>query len=64
METGPNEDQMIENAGRSAAMMALQALGKCSKKFPARDAPSFLTITTAIMFYMLQNRWFAPYTAK
>ena len=36
METGPNEDQMIENAGRSAAMMALQALGKCSKKFPAR----------------------------
>ena len=55
---------MIENAGRSAAMMALQALGKCSKKFPARDAPSFLTITTAIMFYMLQNRWFAPYTAK
>ncbi|CAG8525729.1 2990_t:CDS:10, partial [Paraglomus occultum] len=27
IETGPNEDQMIENAGRSAAMMVLQALG-------------------------------------
>jgi len=27
LETGPNEDQMIENAGRSASMMCLQALG-------------------------------------
>lgn len=27
VETGPNEDQMIENAGRSASMMALQAIG-------------------------------------
>ncbi|CAG8506454.1 6629_t:CDS:10, partial [Dentiscutata heterogama] len=26
-ETGPNEDQMIENAGRGASMMCLQALG-------------------------------------
>ncbi|CAB4423279.1 unnamed protein product [Rhizophagus irregularis] len=27
LETGPNEDQMIENAGRGASMMCLQALG-------------------------------------
>ncbi|CAJ0755594.1 17893_t:CDS:10 [Entrophospora sp. SA101] len=27
IETGPNEDQMIENAGRGASMMCLQALG-------------------------------------
>ena len=26
-ETGPNEDQMIENGGRGASMMCLQALG-------------------------------------
>jgi hypothetical protein len=41
---GPNEEQMIENAGRNAAMLALQALGNILNEFLMDSSPSIKEI--------------------
>ncbi|CAG8525228.1 6371_t:CDS:10, partial [Acaulospora morrowiae] len=46
-ETGPNEDQMIENAGRGASMMCLQALGGSSRIQPHNHNAAPLVVILA-----------------
>ncbi|CAG8438131.1 567_t:CDS:10 [Ambispora leptoticha] len=46
-ETGPNEDQMIENAGRGTAMMCLQALGGSRRIQPQNHNAAPLVVILA-----------------
>ncbi|CAB4422958.1 unnamed protein product [Rhizophagus irregularis] len=47
LETGPNEDQMIENAGRGASMMCLQALGGSRRIQPNNHNAAPLVVVLA-----------------